>query len=154
MGQRQEYESVLDTCDRLNIPVFVDGAYFGISRDINYPLHHSCIKDFSVSLSKNLAGNPLRLGIRFTKEEVDDGITAGLLGSDVYDRLGAHIRIFSQVGGSNKVCVDNNLTPTNTFTITIGTPEMEQFKRGDYVRVCISEAIGDSECERKHGSLG
>ena len=150
-----EYESVLDTCDRLNIPVFVDGAYFGISRDINYPLHHSCIKDFSVSLSKNLAGNPLRLGIRFTKEEVDDGITAGLLGSDVYDRLGAHISIkllekFSHksvvdrhIDNSNKVCVDNNLTPTNTFTITIGTPEMEQFKRGDYVRVCISEELSE-----------
>ena len=28
-----------------------------------------------------------QVSIRFTKEE-DDGITAGLLGSDVYDRLG------------------------------------------------------------------
>ena len=149
------YEDVLNVCDELNIPVFVDGAYFGISSGIDYPLYHSCIKDFSVSLSKNLAGNPLRLGIRFTKEKVDDGITAGLLGSDIFDRLGAYLSIrllekFSHnsvvdrhIGNSNEICAKNNLIPTNTFTIGIGTPEMEEFKRGDYVRVCISEELSE-----------
>ena len=148
-----KYENVLDTCDTLDIPVFVDGAYFGISSNMHYPLQRDCVKDFSVSLSKNLAGNSLRLGIRFTKDEVDDGMTAGLLGSDVYDRLGAYISIkllekFSHksvvdrhINNSNKICLNNNLTPTNTFTIGIGTPEMEEFKRGDYVRVCISEEL-------------
>ena len=150
-----DYEQLLDICDELNVPVFIDGAYFGISSGINYPLHRNCVKDFSVSLSKNLAGNPLRLGIRFTKDEVDDGITAGLLGSDVFDRLGAYISIkllgqFSHksvvdrhIDNSNEICSNNNLTPTNTFTIGIGSPEMEEFKRGDYVRVCISEELSE-----------
>ena len=149
------HEQLLDTCDKLNIPVFVDGAYFGISSRINYPLYRDCIKDFSVSLSKNLAGNALRLGIRFTKDEIDDGITAGLLGSDVFDRLGSYISIkllekFSHkyvvdrhIDNSNKICAENALVPTNTFTIGIGSPDMEEFKRGDYVRVCISEELSE-----------
>ena len=65
-----EYENVLDTCDQLNIPVFIDGAYFGISKDINYPLQHDCVKDFSVSLSKNIAGNPLRLAFDLLKKKL------------------------------------------------------------------------------------
>jgi hypothetical protein len=147
------WEKLFDDADKLNIPVFIDAAYFGISSGVYYPLNRKCVTDFAISLSKNLAGNPLRLGIRFTKEEIDDGITAGLIGSDVYDRLGAYISIelLNQFphdwlidrykNHSKKICIENNLVPTKTFTIGIGSSQMQDFKRGDYVRVCIAEEI-------------
>ena len=40
-----KYENVLDTCDTLDIPVFVDGAYFGISSNMHYPLQRDCVKE-------------------------------------------------------------------------------------------------------------
>lgn len=157
-GNGNEYpgwENVFDTADELNVPVFIDGAYFGISSGVEYPLSRKCVRDFAVSLSKNLAGHPLRLGMRFTKDEVDDGITAGLIGSDVYDRLGAFISIellnkfshdwliYRYKQKSIDFCNQNGLTPTKTFTLALGTPEMEEFKRGDYVRISITEELSE-----------
>jgi len=147
------FDDLLNDCDKSDVPVFIDGAYFGISNNIHYPLDRKCIKDFVLSLSKNLAGNPLRLGIRFTKEQIDDGITAGLLGSDIFDRLGSYISIellnnFSHNwtiekyrNKSNEICEHFGLIPTKTFTIAIGPENMIQFKRGDYVRISITEEL-------------
>jgi hypothetical protein len=147
------WNSILEICNTKNIPVFIDGAYFGISHGVEYALEHPCITDFSVSLSKNLAGNPLRLGIRFTKSNIDDGITAGLIGSDIFDRFGGFISIallekFSHdwfvnkyKNASLKVCQDLKLTPTNTLTLALGDNSMLDFQRGDYIRVSISEEL-------------
>lgn len=148
-----EYNTVFDQADKLNVPVFIDGAYFGISHGIDYPLDRDCVKDFAISLSKNFAGNPFRLGIRFTKDLVDDGITAGLIGSDIFDRLGSFISIelmkqfshnwliekYKKI--SDDFCKKSNLNTTNTLTIGLGGPDMFEFKRGDYIRVCITQDI-------------
>jgi hypothetical protein len=147
------FDLILDQADFMGVPVFVDAAYFGISHNIEYPLHRACIRDFTLSLSKNMAGNPLRLGIRFTKDLVDDGITAGLIGSDIFDRLGAYISIkllnrFSHAwliekynDTAIKICTERGLTPTNTITLAIGQDHMIEYKRGDYVRICISDDL-------------
>jgi hypothetical protein len=148
-----DQENVLDQADSLSVPVFVDGAYFGISQDVEYDLTHPCITDFSVSLSKCLTGNPLRVGIRFTKDNIDDGVTAGMIGSDVWDRLGAYIGIdlLRQYSHdwvvetikpiSDQVCKELDLIPTNTMTLATSDIEIKEFLRGDYTRVCITEEI-------------
>jgi len=148
------WHKLLDQADQFDVPVFIDGAYFGISHGVKYPLERKCVRDFAVSLSKNLAGNPLRLGIRFTKDRVDDGITAGLIGSDIFDRLGAYLSLqllekyphkwlidkLAPVAG--QVCQQLNLAPTNTITIGIGGDEYRaDFLRGDFVRVCITQEL-------------
>jgi hypothetical protein len=148
------WNNLLDQADELGVPVFIDAAYFGISYGLTYPLDRPCVTDFAVSLSKNLAGNPLRLGIRFTKHNIDDGVTAGLLGSDIFDRLGAYLSIQllqkyphawlidRLVPVSQQVCEQLNLSSTNTVTIGIGGDEYRQdFLRGDFVRVCITQEI-------------
>jgi hypothetical protein len=146
----------LDQADEFGVPVFVDAAYFGISHGIQYPLDRTCIKDFTISLSKNFAGNPLRLGIRFTKDLIDDGVTAGLLGSDIFDRLGAYIAIELLKTFSHSWTIDRylpvsqailqqfNLAATNTVTLALGNKTMQEFKRGDYIRVVISDEISQA----------
>ena len=148
------WENLLDQADALDVPVFIDAAYFGISHSTVYPLDRACIKDFAVSLSKNLAGDPLRLGIRFTKQNVDDGITAGLIGSDIFDRLGAYLSmqllakyphawlIDQLVPVAQQICTQHRLATTNTVTIGIGGEEYKKdFLRGDFVRVCITQEL-------------
>ena len=147
-------ENLLAQAEKLDIPVMIDAAYFGNSQGVVYDLRYTCIKDFAVSLSKCLAPNQLRLGIRFTREEIDDGVTAGLLGADIFDRFGcymsmqllkkySHDSVVKTVKPiSDRVCKQLNLEPTNTLTLAIG-PEVlrEEFERGDYIRVCITNEI-------------
>ena len=149
------WPSILDQAEELDVPIFVDAAYFGLSHDIVYPLNRTCIKDFTVSLSKNLSGKSLRLGIRFTRDQVDDGITAGLLGSDIFDRLNAYISIellktYSHCWfiskykkRSDEISKKFGLRNTHTVTLKIGDDSMTEFKRGDFVRVVISEELSD-----------
>jgi len=148
-----DHEALLNSADELNIPVFVDAAYFGISHGIDYPLHRPCVTDFAVSLSKNLAGNTFRTGVRFTRKPIDDGLSATLIAANIFDRINSYlaIKLLAQFphdwlidkycSPSKTICLQNNLTPTQTITIGIGGPEHIQFKRGDYIRVCISEEL-------------
>lgn len=143
----------LDRAEELAIPVLIDAAYFGISHSTQYPLEYSCVKEFAVSLSKNYVGKILRLGIRFSREPIDDALSAAQLGSDIFDRMGASTAIslltrFSHDWFINKykvksdqVCQDLKLTPTNTLTLALGGSEFEEFKRGNWNRVCISSRI-------------
>lgn len=148
-----QYPNILDTADQLGVPVMIDAAYFGISHGIEYALTHHCVTDFCVSLSKNFSTQTLRLGIRFTKENIDDGISAGVIGHNVFDRLGSYISIkllnqYSHDWFINRyrplaleVCQQVGLEPTNTVTFGLGTSAMTKYQRGDYVRVCISKTI-------------
>ena len=149
-----DVDLVLDQADALGVPVFIDAAYFGISHGVDYPLNRACVQDIAFSLSKNLAGDPLRLGIRFTKHKVDDGASAALLGGDIFDRLGAAISIklleryphdwlvellmpYNEI-----ICGCHNLRPTNTLTITLGSSAYyAEYSRGDYTRVVISDEL-------------
>lgn len=155
-GNGSEYpnqKELLDQADQLDVPVFIDGAYFGISTQVNYPLDRNCVKDFTVSLSKNMVSDPLRLGVRFTKDIIDDGITVGIIGSDIFDKLGAYLSIqllnqFSHnwlvekyLNKSNRICKEFSLKPTKTFTLALGPESLIEFKRGDYVRVCITDEL-------------
>ena len=148
-----EFDTIMDTCDRLEIPVFIDAAYFGISHGITYDLTRPCVKDVATSLSKNFVGNPLRLGVRFTKYLVDDSITIALLGANIFDKVNGYIStqllnkfshdwlIEKYRHKSNTVCEELKLRPTNTLTLAIGDDSLEEYKRGDYIRVCISNHL-------------
>lgn len=143
----------LDQAERLEIPVLLDAAYFGISHGVQYPLQRSCVQELAFSLSKNYVGKILRLGIRFSREKIDDSLSAAQLGSDIFDRMGATVAIsllqrFSHNWFVNKyktksdeVCRELNLIPTNTLTLALGGSEFDEFKRGDYNRVCISSRL-------------
>ena len=86
-------EAWLCQAEELKIPVMIDGAYFGISHGIEFPLQYSCVKELTFSLSKNYAGNVLRLGIRFSREIIDDSLSAAQVGADIFDRMSASVAI-------------------------------------------------------------
>ena len=58
----------------MNIPVFIDSAYYCIARDINFNLDRPCIDTVAFSISKAFYGaERLRIGIRCRKTDEDDG---------------------------------------------------------------------------------
>jgi len=153
-GVHKNYNEILIDADRLGVPVLIDGAYFGISKGLTYDFNHSCITDFTVSLSKCFDVMNLRLGIRFTKEKIDDGISAGIIAGDIFNRYGGKIAVglmreFSAKFIPDKyqseylkICKLYELTPTNTVTLALGNQTLHKdFMRGEYARLCISEHL-------------
>lgn len=72
-----EFEYIMEMCESYNIPVCLDLAYWGIGKHVHIELEkYPAIKEITCSLSKpfyTLENH--RVGIRFTKEYADDGIS-------------------------------------------------------------------------------
>lgn len=151
--QHPDFEQLLTCADQLGVPVMIDGAYFGLAYNNVIDLQHPCITDFATSFTKNFFGHSLRVGMRFTRELVDDTISAGILAWEMYDRVGAHVATdlmskFSHAWFiekyqplSKQICQDFDLTPTATITLALGGEQYNQFRRGDYNRVCITDEL-------------
>ena len=67
-GKIDEFESLLDYCAELYIPVHIDGAWFGQCRNFTLDVSHPAIRSVSVSLSKALGMGSQRIGIRYSRE--------------------------------------------------------------------------------------
>jgi len=149
--------SLLDACDNLDVPVMIDGAYFGIGKDIEYPLQRKCIREFTTSHSKNFGLQNLRLGIRYSKDFVDDALHVPVSMGDCFNKLGAFVAVeimkrYSADWIIDKywqkylnICDDHGLLPTNTVTLALGdkldADNRQKFTRGSYVRVCVSRSL-------------
>ena len=147
----KDLDQLLDTCDRLAVPVLIDCAYFGISYNSTVDLSRNCITDVVFSLSKPFS-TPLRLGYRITKTHFDDILQAN---SDlkVYNRYSAQVGIdllskFSHNWLIEKyqpvqeqICRELDLTPSLTLTLAVDSQQRAEFLRNGYYRVCITHEL-------------
>jgi len=152
-------DMILNQCDKLDIPVFVDCAYMIMSRNINFDFNRKCIQGVSFSMSKGFYGaEHLRVGIRFTREDIDDPVDVFNSYEMVsYISCDIGIKLFQNFETDyiqNKyhekqiqVCSDLFIEPTNC--VIFGITDETHLKFGDYDRgtdwrrVCISNLIGD-----------
>lgn len=151
--QYPNLDQMLTSANQLNVPVMIDGAYFGLSYNSVIDLQYPCITDFATSFTKNFFGHNLRVGIRFTRDIIDDSISAGILAWEMYDRVGAHVAVdlmskFSHAWFidkyqplSKQICQQLGLVPTATVTLALGNDNFNEFRRGDYNRVCITNEL-------------
>lgn len=84
------YHVLMEECERSNIPVLVDCSYFGVCSGITFNFAYKCITDIAFSLSKVFPVSRLRIGMRLTRTDLDDGIQA-YNNIGYTNRLGAHI---------------------------------------------------------------
>lgn len=144
-------DQLLDYCDKLNVPVLIDAAYFGISHGITIDLSRPCITDVVFSLSKPFS-TQLRLGYRITKQLFDDVLQ---LNSDskIYNRyaVSAGIKLLNKFSHDwliekyhpiqQKICKEFNLTPSATVTLASDNLSRPEFFRNGYYRVCITHEL-------------
>ena len=146
------YQTLLIAADKLNVPVMIDACYVGISHGIDYDLNHNCIKEINFSLSKNYSLTHIRAGIRFTKEYVDDGISAtlsmgifnklaGIISYDLLNKFSHDWFIKKYMPWHEKICKELELEQTNILSFALATDGWDEYKRGDYVRICIAEEL-------------
>jgi len=153
-------DKILNECDELNIPVFIDCAYMIMSRDINFNFDRKCIEGVSFSMSKGFIGTEhMRIGIRFTREDLDDPIDmsnsfemVNYIGCDIGRKL---IRHYDSDFVQNKyydkqleVCQELNIQPTKCVIFGLtdkNDRRFDEYNRGtDWRRICLSEKLGES----------
>jgi hypothetical protein len=145
------YDSILTACENLNIPVLVDCAYFGICNNIHFNLCYTCIEQVAFSLSRTFPVGNLRIGIRFSKNEMD-GIHLDNVDNCV-NKVGAYVgkklmNTFSPDFIYNKykdkqaeICSDLGLIHTSFVIFALGGKDFEYLSRDGFYRLCLSEEL-------------
>jgi hypothetical protein len=63
-----QYEEIIERCNELQIPVFLDMAYFGAAKLGSILVDYECVKFVAFSLSKTFATGKCRIGICFYRD--------------------------------------------------------------------------------------
>jgi hypothetical protein len=72
-GNFYEIKSILEECDRLNIPVLIDMAYYNLTSALPIEFENKCIDTVCFSLSKTFPVANYRIGVRYTQKHIQDG---------------------------------------------------------------------------------
>jgi hypothetical protein len=155
------FNNILTLCNLVQIPVCLDLAYWGISKNIHLDLNKfPCIREVTSSLSKPFFSlENHRVGVRFSREYLDDGISmlndVGMQNMHSMS-LGMHFmkefdpdwnwKTFERK--YTQICNDQQLTQTDTVIFGLGDKDRHsEHNRGipNNYRVCISEFLSDCE---------
>jgi hypothetical protein len=150
-GIYHSYDTMIQQCNLLEVPVLIDLAYFGISQGLSFDLTHPCITDVVFSLSKPFV-TQLRLGLRLTKNHVDDLVQSE---SDIkiYNRMAGKVAVelmkqFSHdyivskyLNKQKNICQKLQISPTPTLTLALGNSTHKEFYRNGYYRICITNEL-------------
>ena len=150
-----DFENIMQICDVHDIPVCLDLAYWGIAKNVHINLKdYPAIKEVTCSLSKpfyTLENH--RVGVRFTKEYVDDGVSmlnevkmannySMALGIEYMKNFSPDYNWEKFKSAYEDVCHENDLVWTDTVIFGLGDDvrhaEFNRGVSGNY-RVCISE---------------
>lgn len=72
-GAKHEHmDQIILECNKMEVPVLIDCAYFSIASDLSYNFNSECISDVTFSLSKTFPVAHSRIGIRLTRVDNDD----------------------------------------------------------------------------------
>ena len=158
-NKHRDMEDVLDWCDTLGIPVFIDAAYYSIARNLEIDLTRPSIHTVAFSMSKAFHGtHRLRIGMRCKKKNIDDPV-------DFFNEIEMVSKISAGVGleicrhfkpDYNQdryrkkqilVCKDLNIEPSDSVVFGLADKTHRDFgsyDRGtDSRRVCISNLLSD-----------
>jgi hypothetical protein len=151
-----KWDNLMDTCNSLNIPVFVDCAFFGTCTDIEVDFNHPCIDTVAFSPTKGLNCGNMRTGMTMTMRSGKDCIldilkewhhgihlhtyiAYNLMKNFSPDTIPLTYRDIQQT-----VCDHYGLIPTNTIHLALGDDTWNYFNRENVVnRVCLRNAIYD-----------
>ena len=154
-----DFEHIMQVCNVMDIPVCLDLAYWGIAKHVHIDLdQYPAIKEVTCSLSKpfyTLENH--RIGVRFTREYVDDGVSmlnevkmqnnySMALGIEYMKNFSPDYNWEKFKDKYENVCHENDLVWTDTVIFGLGDDVRHaDFNRGvsGNYRVCISEYLAD-----------
>ena len=142
----------IEQADKLNIPIFIDCAFFGICSNIDFNFKkYKNVHSVCFSLSKTFGTGLTRVGLLYTKDKFPCTIynewQYPLIASAEY-----HYNIINKTGpddlpreymqSQNKICEELGLEPSPTVIFGLDyTDRYNDFKRGPVNRVCITRRM-------------
>ena len=67
-NKHEQFDRILDRCDDLNVPVFIDCAYFGCCKLDLFSVDRPCIKMVAFSLSKTFGTGKSKIGLCYYRD--------------------------------------------------------------------------------------
>jgi hypothetical protein len=127
-GNIPDIDRLLDFCYKNSIDVHIDAAWLGQCKNIDIDLSHSAIKTFSISLSKAFSMGSQRIGVRYSKEQIDgpinimnnfgyNNVSDMWIGCNMIDRFGSDFWWKNYNKEYTKVCKDFKLEETDSINI-------------------------------------
>jgi len=121
-----QMKDILDEAQDKRISIHVDGAWLTCCRGINFDLSHPSIKSVAISLSKGLGLGWNRIGLRWSKNTVNDSISImndfnmncrmlTMVGSHVLSNVEPDYLWKTYADLNARVCKDFDLTPSNAI---------------------------------------
>ena len=122
----KDFDKLLDHCDEHDIPVHIDGAWFGQCRNFEFDVTHPAVQSARGSLSKALGIGSQRIGIRYTREKtvgpisiMNDFAYANVsdmwLGVEAMRHFGPDFWWSNYEDKYTKVCADFDLKESNSI---------------------------------------
>lgn len=146
----------MNICEENHIPVLLDFCHAPVSKNVFLDLDQfSCVETLAFSISKPFyGGENLRVGLRFQRDNHDDGI-------DILNSSGIEMLNLIGIGISNElikkynfdynwntygklysqVCSELRLNETNNILYGIGGEEYNEYDRSGVNRICLSDEI-------------
>jgi hypothetical protein len=137
----EQFDEVMEECGRLYIPVLVDCTYFGICSNVHFNFDHSAIKEVVFSLSKVFPISKMRVAMRLSAGDFDDGISAynkigyvneysAAIGHQFIQAFGPDYIPTKYKDAQQEFCAFLNVAPSNTVIYGIGDDNWAAYKRG------------------------
>lgn len=156
-----QWSQLLGVCESLEIPVFVDAAFFGTCGGVYVDFSSPAIQAVSFSTTKGLGCGNWRAGLTFARRELPHlrlqnewrhGIHLNVKTSLCLMREFSPDFIFETYRETQlKVCAELGLTASSTVHLATGGEEWNEFSRDGYCnRVGIAKAIRDYH---RHGQF-
>ena len=152
-------DSILNECDKKDIPVWIDAAYMVMASGIFIDLNHKCIEGISFSMTKGFYGcERLRIGVRMKRKFEDDGIdvansmsmvsaTGCYVGYEILNKFDVDY-IFNKYRSRQIIlCEEFGITASDSVIFGLGNPTISEFdmynRGGKFRRICLSNEMGD-----------
>lgn len=154
-NKHPQYDWLINICNNLQLPVFVDCAFFGACSDLEVNVNQPCIDTVAFSLTKGLATNDYRSGIVFSKRHKQDTTldVQNIWQNSVHLNVAMGLQLMKQFGPDTlvevykekqiSVCKSLGLEPSNTIHLATGDEKWNDYSRdGVYNRVNIRNMLG------------
>lgn len=139
--KHEQYHETMRECNRLNIPVLVDCAYFGACRGVDIDVAYECITDVTFSLSKSFPVAYARIGMRYTRIDDDDTLfvyhkinynnkIGASLGLKFIEKFSPDYIPSKYIDKQLEFCHMLNVKPSKTVLFGIGGKEWQEYNRG------------------------
>lgn len=139
-GNFYNIKTILEECDKLNIPVLIDMAYYNLTITLPITFENKCIDTVCFSLSKTFPVANYRIGVRYTPKHIQDGqklhdqinynnYASCYIGYKLISKFSKNFLAYKYGGKQVQVCNLFDIKTSNSVIFGIGDSDWDAYSR-------------------------